>query len=68
MSILLPKEYKCKICGTVLVDEEHLNRHKKVHKGKLTEFGDPYFTQIVGAPQNTTLARAVGNLLGKEEK
>lgn len=36
-------------------------------KGKLVEFGDPGFTQIVGAPANTTLARAVANLLGKEE-
>lgn len=64
----MPKEFKCKICGTILLDKAHLERHKSVHgKGKLVEFGDPEFTQIVGAPANTTLARAVANLLGKEE-
>lgn len=66
--MLLPKEYRCKVCGTALIDREHLDRHKKVHKGKPVEFGDPEFTQIVGAPQNTTLARAVSNLLGKDER
>ncbi|AIC15759.1 hypothetical protein NVIE_015140 [Nitrososphaera viennensis EN76] len=68
MTAPLPKEYKCKICGTVLVDREHLNRHKQVHKGKLVEFGDPYAIQVVGAPQDTTIVRAVSNLLGKGEK
>ena len=52
-----------------MVDKEHLDRHRKVHgKAKPAEYGDPEFTQIVGAPGNTTLARAVANLLGKDDK
>ena len=39
--------FRCKKCDTEFPDAAHLSRHEDVHnkKSKITEYGDPIFTQ-----------------------
>ena len=61
---------RCNICGTELVDEEHLERHREVHKNhraKPVEFGDPYFMHPIWWAQNETFVPFFAWLFGKDD-
>ena len=66
-----PITNRCNICGTELADQEHLERHKEVHKrhkAKPVEFGDPYFMYPIWSAQNETFVPFFAWLFGKDDE